>query len=77
MIHDHDHAIYARKHIHLEVITFVRISHFSSLFFFRIKRGGSRGFVLNDDSLDEGFFIESSNQGQTWLEKYQNKFANG
>lgn len=45
--------------------------------FRRIKRGGSRGFVLNDDSLDEGFYMESLNQGQNWLEKYQNKFANG
>lgn len=43
----------------------------------RIKRGGSRGFVLNDDSLDEGFYMESLNQGQNWLEKYQNKFSNG
>ncbi|XP_055326959.1 uncharacterized protein LOC129580499 isoform X2 [Sitodiplosis mosellana] len=42
----------------------------------RIKRGGSRGFVLNDDSLDEGFFMESVNQSQTWLEKYENKFSN-
>lgn len=43
----------------------------------RIRRGGSRGFVL-DDSLDEGFFVESSlNQGQNWLEKFENKFCNG
>lgn len=43
----------------------------------RIKRGGSRGFVLNDDSLDEGFYVESLNQSQNWLEKYENRFANG
>lgn len=33
--------------------------------------------MLNDDSLDEGFYVESVNQGQNWLEKYQNKFSNG
>lgn len=43
----------------------------------RIKRGGSRGFVLNDDSLDEGFFMESVNQSQNWLEKYEHKFSDG
>lgn len=43
----------------------------------RIKRGGSRGFVLTDDSLDEGFYVESLNQGQNWLEKYEKKFSNG
>lgn len=42
---------------------------------YRIKRGGSRGFVLNDDSLDEGFYVESLNKGQNWLEKYENKFS--
>lgn len=43
----------------------------------RIRRGGSRGFVLTEDSLDEGFFIESMNQEQSWLQKYQNKIGKG
>lgn len=71
MIHD-DHANIFETH------NFIRFHlFFIFIFIFRIKRGGSRGFVLNDDSLDEGFFIESSSQGQNWLEKYQNRFANG
>lgn len=42
----------------------------------RIRRGGSHGFVLTEDSLDEGFYMESLNQEQNWLEKYENKFSN-
>lgn len=31
---------------------------------------------MTEDSIDEGFFVESLNQEQTWLEKYQNKLCN-
>lgn len=48
-----------------------------SLFVYRIRRGGSRGFVLTEDSLDEEYFIQSLNQEQNWLEKFRSKFTNG
>lgn len=44
----------------------------------RIRRGGSRGFVLTEDSIDEDYFMqESLNQEQNWLDKFRNKFVNG
>lgn len=60
-----------------ERFTFYILSFFFLVILYRIRRGGSRGFVLNDDSLDEGFYVESLNQEQNWLEKYQNKLSMG
>lgn len=39
----------------------------------RIRRGGSRGFMLKEDSLDEDFYKESLAQEKEWLDKFRNK----
>lgn len=44
---------------------------------FRVRRGGSRGFVLTEDDIDEEFFRESLHQEQNWLDKFQNRIVNG
>lgn len=44
--------------------------------FFRIKRGGSRGFVLREDSMDEDLMLEAMTNEQNWLEKLRTRFPN-
>lgn len=41
---------------------------------FRIRRGGSRGFVLKEDSVDEDLYMESLNQETSWLDNFRNKY---
>lgn len=43
----------------------------------RIRRGGSRGFVLQEDSLDDEFYLETMRQEQTWLQRFRQKTSNG
>lgn len=40
---------------------------------FRIRRGGSRGFVLTEDSMDDDFYINSLIQEKEWLDKFRKK----
>lgn len=40
---------------------------------FRIRRGGSRGFVLTEDSMDDDFYIDSLIQEKEWLDKFRKK----
>lgn len=39
----------------------------------RIRRGGSTGFVLKEDSLDEDFYKESLEHEKEWLNNFRNK----
>lgn len=39
----------------------------------RLRRGGSRGFMLTEDSLDEDFYKDSLMQESEWLRKFRNK----
>ncbi|XP_021924536.1 uncharacterized protein LOC110832134 isoform X3 [Zootermopsis nevadensis] len=39
----------------------------------RVRRGGSRGFMLQEDSLDDQFLRESLQQEREWIDKFQNK----
>lgn len=39
----------------------------------RLRRGGSRGFMLTEDSLDENFYKDSLLQETEWLNKFRNK----
>ncbi|KAJ9579494.1 hypothetical protein L9F63_004842 [Diploptera punctata] len=39
----------------------------------RVKRGGSRGFMLHEDSLDDQFLRESLRQEKEWIDKFRNK----
>lgn len=43
----------------------------------RVRRGGSRGFVLTEDSNDEDYFRYAPNQELNWLERLHSKVANG
>lgn len=40
---------------------------------FRVRRGGSTGFALHEDSLDEAFLQNSLHQEQQWIDKFRNK----
>ncbi|KAF5269267.1 hypothetical protein FQR65_LT02568 [Abscondita terminalis] len=40
---------------------------------FKLKRGGSTGFMLNEESLDEAFLQDSLQQEQEWIDKFKNK----
>ncbi len=40
---------------------------------FRIRRGGSRGFMLTEDSMDDDFYIHSLIQEKEWLDKFRKK----
>lgn len=40
---------------------------------YRIRRGGSRGFVLTEDSMDDDFYINSLIQEKEWLDKFRKK----
>lgn len=44
--------------------------------FYRIRRGGSRGFVLKEDSFCEDLCMDNIGQEQSWLEKIRSKFPN-
>lgn len=37
----------------------------------RVKRGGSRGFVLRDETVDEDFLKESLEAEQKWLGRFR------
>ncbi|PNF37076.1 hypothetical protein B7P43_G08095 [Cryptotermes secundus] len=39
----------------------------------RVRRGGSRGFMLQEDSLDDQFLRESLQQEREWIDKFRNK----
>lgn len=39
----------------------------------RVRRGGSRGFMLQEDSLDDQFLRESLRQEREWIDKFRNK----
>ncbi|XP_037036217.1 uncharacterized protein LOC119074301 isoform X2 [Bradysia coprophila] len=39
----------------------------------RIRRGGSRGFMLTEDSMDDDFYINSLIQEKEWLDKFRKK----
>lgn len=39
----------------------------------RLRRGGSRGFMLTEDSLDDDFYKDSLMQETEWLRKFRNK----
>ncbi|XP_018336624.1 uncharacterized protein LOC108745068 isoform X2 [Agrilus planipennis] len=39
----------------------------------KVKRGGSTGFALKEDSLDENFLNESLNQEKQWINKFKSK----
>jgi hypothetical protein len=39
----------------------------------RVRRGGSRGFVLHEESLDDQFLRESLQQEREWIDKFRNK----
>jgi len=41
--------------------------------FVRVRRGGSRGFVLHEESLDDQFLRESLQQEREWIDKFRNK----
>lgn len=38
---------------------------------YRVKRGGSRGFVLRDETVDEDFLKESLEAEQKWLGRFR------
>lgn len=38
---------------------------------YRVKRGGSRGFVLRDETVDEEFLKESLEAEQKWLGRFK------
>lgn len=40
---------------------------------FRLRRGGSRGFVLQEESLDEDFLKDSLSRERQWIDKFKNK----
>jgi hypothetical protein len=40
---------------------------------FRVKRGGSTGFALREDSLDENFLQDSLQQERQWIDKFKSK----
>ncbi|GFG28940.1 hypothetical protein Cfor_00345 [Coptotermes formosanus] len=44
-----------------------------TLMFVRVRRGGSRGFMLHEDSLDDQFLRESLQQEREWIDKFRNK----
>lgn len=50
------------------IIPFLSIS---THYFFRVKRGGSRGFVLRDETVDEEFLKESLEAEQKWLGRFR------
>jgi len=39
----------------------------------RVRRGGSRGFMLHEESLDDQFLRESLQQEREWIDKFRNK----
>ncbi|PSN54006.1 hypothetical protein C0J52_10157 [Blattella germanica] len=39
----------------------------------RVKRGGSRGFMLQEDSFDDQYLRESLKQEKEWIDKFRNK----
>ncbi|CAG9854201.1 unnamed protein product [Phyllotreta striolata] len=39
----------------------------------KVKRGGSTGFALNEDSFDDNFLENSLNQEREWIDKFRNK----
>ncbi|XP_049856905.1 uncharacterized protein LOC126336855 isoform X1 [Schistocerca gregaria] len=41
----------------------------------RVRRGGSRGFMLQEDSMDDKFFRESLQQEKEWIDKFRAKRA--
>ncbi|KAI4465851.1 poly adp-ribose glycohydrolase [Holotrichia oblita] len=41
-----------------------------------VRRGGSTGFILHEESLDEHFLIDSLQQEQQWIDKFKNKQTN-
>lgn len=42
-------------------------------FVYRLRRGGSRGFVLQEESLDEDFLKDSLSRERQWIDKFRNK----
>lgn len=39
----------------------------------RVRRGGSTGFALGEDSLDENFLQNSLQQERQWIDKFKSK----
>uniref|UniRef100_A0A6P7FKF7 poly(ADP-ribose) glycohydrolase n=1 Tax=Diabrotica virgifera virgifera TaxID=50390 RepID=A0A6P7FKF7_DIAVI len=39
----------------------------------RVRRGGSTGFALKEDSMDDNFLENSLNQEKEWIDKFRNK----
>lgn len=45
----------------------------TAIYFRRVRRGGSHGFVLTEDSLDEDFYRQSMDQEKEWLSTFRTK----
>lgn len=45
----------------------------TTVLYFRVKRGGSTGFALNEDSFDDNFLENSLNQEKEWIDKFRSK----
>lgn len=41
----------------------------------RLRRGGSRGFMLREESMDEDLLKESLEQEKKWIDKFKSKHA--
>lgn len=41
--------------------------------FFRLKRGGSTGFALQEEPLDEEFLADSWSKEKKWIDKFKHK----
>ena len=39
----------------------------------RVRRGGSRGFMLHEESLEDQFLRESLQQEREWIDKFRSK----
>lgn len=42
-------------------------------YFLRLRRGGSTGFILQEESMDEDLLKDSLAQEQRWIDKFKNK----
>ncbi|KRT79940.1 hypothetical protein AMK59_6474, partial [Oryctes borbonicus] len=42
----------------------------------KVRRGGSTGFILHEESLDENFLKDSLQQEQQWIDKFKSKQTN-
>lgn len=44
-----------------------------NMWFFRVRRGGSTGFALQEDSVDEDYLQNSLQQEKQWIDKFKSK----